>query len=159
MLKERQNMYIIAGLGNPGKEYMGTRHNAGFSVIDELADKYNININNNSQRTAAEWKKMIEKTGLYECHKDYFYAYKNIRSDRYSHFNFQYQYLPGESYDCFSDYSDNENSFGLSAWTETEAYNYSDNGMVVKLKVNYADVTAIVHDSNKIRCKRITVLD
>lgn len=37
-------MYIIAGLGNPGKEYMGTRHNAGFSCIDELADKYNINV-------------------------------------------------------------------------------------------------------------------
>ena len=128
-------------------------------ITPEFADKYNIKINNNSQRTAAEWKKMIEKTGLYECHEDYFYAYKNIRSDRYSHFNFQYQYLPGESYDCFSDYSDNENSFGLSAWTETEAYNYKDNGMVVKLKVNYADVTAIVHDSNKIRCKRITVLD
>ena len=37
-------MYIIAGLGNPGREYMGTRHNAGFSVIDELADKYNISV-------------------------------------------------------------------------------------------------------------------
>jgi PTH1 family peptidyl-tRNA hydrolase len=37
-------MYIIAGLGNPGMEYMGTRHNAGFSVIDELADKYNISV-------------------------------------------------------------------------------------------------------------------
>lgn len=37
-------MYIIAGLGNPGKEYMGTRHNAGFSVIDELADKYHISV-------------------------------------------------------------------------------------------------------------------
>ncbi|MDO5403662.1 MAG: aminoacyl-tRNA hydrolase [Eubacteriales bacterium] len=37
-------MYIIAGLGNPGKEYMGTRHNAGFSCIDELADKYNISV-------------------------------------------------------------------------------------------------------------------
>ena len=37
-------MYIIAGLGNPGKEYIGSRHNAGFSVIDELADKYNIGV-------------------------------------------------------------------------------------------------------------------
>ena len=37
-------MYIIAGLGNPGMQYNGTRHNAGFSVIDELADKYNISV-------------------------------------------------------------------------------------------------------------------
>ena len=128
-------------------------------ITPEFADEHNISINNNSQRTAIEWKKMIEKTNLYECHEDYFYAYKSIRSDRYSHFNFQYQYLPGETYDCFSDYSDDENSFGLSAWTETRAHNYNDNGIVVKLKVNYADVTAIVHDSNKIRCKRITVLN
>ena len=128
-------------------------------ITSEFAKSHNIEINNNSQRTAAEWKKMIEKTGLYECHEDYFYAYKNIRSDRYSHFNFQYQYLPGETYECFSDYSNDENSFGLSAWTETKAYDYSGNGMVVKLKINYADVTAIVHDSNKLRCKRITVLN
>lgn len=37
-------MYIIAGLGNPGKEYEFTRHNAGFSVIDALSDKYNISV-------------------------------------------------------------------------------------------------------------------
>ena len=128
-------------------------------ITPEFADKHNIKINNNSQRTATEWKKMIEETNLYECHKDYFYAYKSIRSNRYSHFNFQYQYLPGESYNCFSDYSDDENSFGLSAWTETKAHDYSDKGMVIKLKVNYADVTAIVHGSNKIRCKKITVLN
>ena len=30
-------MYIIAGLGNPGKEYENTRHNIGFDVIDRLA--------------------------------------------------------------------------------------------------------------------------
>ena len=35
-------MYIIAGLGNPTREYDKTRHNAGFSVIDVLADRHNI---------------------------------------------------------------------------------------------------------------------
>lgn len=37
-------MYIIAGLGNPTKEYDGTRHNIGFAVIDRLADEYNISM-------------------------------------------------------------------------------------------------------------------
>lgn len=37
-------MYIIAGLGNPSKEYEGTRHNAGFQVIDQIAEKYNISV-------------------------------------------------------------------------------------------------------------------
>ena len=37
-------MYIIAGLGNPGKEYENTRHNAGFMVIDKIADKAGIRV-------------------------------------------------------------------------------------------------------------------
>ena len=43
-LRKEESMYIIAGLGNPGTQYMGTRHNAGFSVIDALADQYNISV-------------------------------------------------------------------------------------------------------------------
>lgn len=38
-------MFIIVGLGNPGSEYNGTRHNIGFEVIDYISNKYNININ------------------------------------------------------------------------------------------------------------------
>ena len=37
-------MFVIVGLGNPGKKYENTRHNAGFIAIDALADKYGINI-------------------------------------------------------------------------------------------------------------------
>lgn len=38
-------MYIIAGLGNPGKEYTGTRHNVGYDTLDCLAEKYNVKLN------------------------------------------------------------------------------------------------------------------
>ncbi len=37
--------YLIVGLGNPGRQYESTRHNAGFICIDALADKYAIKIN------------------------------------------------------------------------------------------------------------------
>ena len=37
-------MFLIAGLGNPGKEYENTRHNAGFMVLDALADKLGADI-------------------------------------------------------------------------------------------------------------------
>lgn len=35
-------MFIVAGLGNPSGEYDKTRHNAGFDVVDHLADKHSI---------------------------------------------------------------------------------------------------------------------
>lgn len=38
-------MFLIAGLGNPTAKYAKTRHNAGFDVIDAIADKYGIDMN------------------------------------------------------------------------------------------------------------------
>lgn len=40
-------MYIIAGLGNPTRQYDKTRHNVGFDCIDQLAEKYSITVNEN----------------------------------------------------------------------------------------------------------------
>lgn len=38
-------MFLIVGLGNPGKEYENTRHNIGFDAVDRISHKYNIDIN------------------------------------------------------------------------------------------------------------------
>ncbi len=37
-------MYVIAGLGNPGKKYENTRHNMGFLTLDALSEKYGIKV-------------------------------------------------------------------------------------------------------------------
>ncbi|MEG1009022.1 MAG: hypothetical protein RSF67_04270, partial [Clostridia bacterium] len=94
----------------------------------------------------------------YECHEDYFIAYKGIRSDRYSKFNFQYQYLKGGIYEAHADHTNEQNSFGLSVWTEKEAKEYCDE-LVVRCKVYYKDVARLIHDNGKIRCTKIQILD
>jgi len=45
-----QVKFIIAGLGNPGKKYLYTRHNAGFWALEYIAQKYNFKMNNLKHR-------------------------------------------------------------------------------------------------------------
>ena len=44
MLGKKNEDWLIVGLGNPGKEYEKTRHNAGWRAIDVLADKLSCKI-------------------------------------------------------------------------------------------------------------------
>lgn len=36
--------YMVAGLGNPGKQYMDTRHNAGYLAVDYLSEKLGVSV-------------------------------------------------------------------------------------------------------------------
>ncbi len=45
---------LIAGLGNPGEKYHGTRHSIGFAVIDKLADKLSASFNSDKKCPSAE---------------------------------------------------------------------------------------------------------
>ena len=48
--KEKEHMFLIVGLGNPGRQYENTRHNVGFQAIDTLADKYGISVDTKKHR-------------------------------------------------------------------------------------------------------------
>ena len=40
--KKDADIWLIAGLGNPGFQYEKTRHNAGFMAADKIAEKYGV---------------------------------------------------------------------------------------------------------------------
>ena len=46
-------MFLVVGLGNPGEEYADTPHNAGFMVVDRLAEMHGIRVNRKDSRAFA----------------------------------------------------------------------------------------------------------
>ena len=45
----QDKIFLIVGLGNPGKNYETTRHNIGFMAIDYIADKYKLTLSDKSK--------------------------------------------------------------------------------------------------------------
>ncbi|KAA8732808.1 aminoacyl-tRNA hydrolase [Acinetobacter qingfengensis] len=54
------HLSLIVGLGNPGAEYAQTRHNAGFWYVEQLAERYNIQLKNDNKYNAISGRGQIE---------------------------------------------------------------------------------------------------
>ncbi len=131
------------------------------TLSEEFRAKHNLELPTNSWMYADKDTKLkaIQETGLYQIESDYVIAYKGIRSDNYSAYNFQYKYELGGVYEAHADYNlDRDYSFGLSAWTEEEARKYCSQKLI-KVRIHLDDVAALAHNGGKIRCTRFEVIE
>ena len=110
-------------------------------------------------KSAAEKEQYIREYTNYEIINGEVIAYKSCRSDGYSTFNFQYKYEVGKEYESLADYNiDNQDSFGLSAWTKEKALEYCKEKLF-KVAIKLEDIACIVQNRNKIRASKLRIIE
>jgi hypothetical protein len=122
-------------------------------------NKLNIDKDNWNYWTIEQKLPIISK--YYEILEDteglYIEAFKIVRNDIHSIYNFQYQYNINETYECHCDCTNDENSFGLSALTE-KIIKDLDVGLIIKVKIYVQNIGRILPAMGKIRCSKFKVI-
>ena len=122
---------------------------------EELGDKPKDNLLYWTNKQKLE---LLKQYPQYKIEDGYVYAFKGIRSDRYSAYNYQFKYEVGKIYECHADHNlGHEDSFGLSCWTYEEAENYC-NQLVIQVRFKIEDLAAVVHQGGKLRVSKFEVL-
>ena len=147
------------------REFKGSVKWSFISKYQKLSEEFILEFKltisgNNWQYKSKEFVfDFIKNKTSYEVVNDEVIAYKSCRSDGYSKFNFQYFYEVGKIYESHADSNaDNDSSFGLSAWTKDKAIAYC-NERLFKVAIKVEDIACIVHNGNKIRARKIRIIE
>jgi hypothetical protein len=105
--------------------------------------------------------KFYIKDTKYEITSDgeHIIAYKPVRIDNHSVFNFQHKYEVGETYTSHCDCTNEVDSFGLSAQMKDDNSRYYNERKLLKVLIHMSDIGRIGHGNNKIRCFKLKVLE
>jgi hypothetical protein len=132
-------------------------------LSEKFRKEFDIELPNDSwlHATVEDKLKYIKENTSYEIiDNTHIVAYKSVRDCGSSVFNWHYLYEVGKTYQSHCDCNiQNENSFGLSAWTKEGALKYHNKGNLLKVKIPIDKIGAIVHDNNKIRCFEFEVVE
>jgi PTH1 family peptidyl-tRNA hydrolase len=92
---------LIVGLGNPGPEYALTRHNAGFMIIDNLAEKLGVSLQN--YKGLGEYAKTA--IGASDVYLAKPLKYMNLSGQMVRHLSGFFKIKPSEILVCYDDIS------------------------------------------------------
>lgn len=131
-------------------------------VRDQICKNHNNVLKNNwlYKSNRKKIKYIRDNTDYDVIDNKYIIAYKSVRYNYRSLAkpNF-YLYEIGKTYTSHCDCNiNNEDSFGLSAWTKSKALDYYCPGRLLKVKINIKDIGTIVQ-KDKIRCFKFEILE
>jgi len=109
-------------------------------------------------KTQKEKLKLAKKAG-YKIKGKSVIAYKAVRKNMASVYKPGMVYKVGKCYTAHCNcLGDDDNSFGLSAWTKEKALEYYNRGKLLEVEIPIKDLGVIVHNGGKIRCFGLKVL-
>ena len=133
-------------------------------LSEQFIEKHNLYISENNWnfKTNKEKLDLIKKCKQYEIiDNEFVIAYKSVRNDYSSVYkrNF-YKYEIGKFYESHCNCNSNdENSFGLSAWTKEKALEYYPKGKLLKVKIHINDIGCLIDKEFKLRCKKFQIIE